>query len=209
MINRKLYSIFIKRIVANPDNPNKMSKPKFVKLVRNIARTGIYEPLLVRPSKLDKNYYEIINGYHRCHALLKLGRKTAICFLCDVPDEEVNILLATLNRLGGFDDVGKRINLLKSLVKKQTPKELAKMLNATAPQIERTTTLTIEKAKKGKKEACYLNPMVFFVTDKQKKIIEQAMSSLAEQVKDEKTQAAKNTAALIVLVEYFLDHLKK
>jgi ParB-like chromosome segregation protein Spo0J len=41
--------IAIDKLVAHPDNPNRMSKTNFAKLVRNIERTGRYEPLVVRP----------------------------------------------------------------------------------------------------------------------------------------------------------------
>jgi hypothetical protein len=50
---------------------------------------------------------------------------------------------------------------------------------------------------------------VFFVTDVQKEKIDKAISSLSEQVKEEKSKAAKNAAALTVLAEYYLDHLSK
>jgi hypothetical protein len=48
--------------------------------------------------------------------------------------------------------------------------------------------------------------MVFFVTDIQKEKIDRALSSLSEQVKDEKSKAAKNAAALTVMAEYLIDH---
>ena len=48
MVN-KIQSIALDKLVAHPDNPNRMSKAKFAKLLRNIERTGRYEPLVVRP----------------------------------------------------------------------------------------------------------------------------------------------------------------
>jgi hypothetical protein len=44
-------SIGLDKLVAHPDNPNKMSKANLAKLVRNIERTSRYEPLIVRPCR--------------------------------------------------------------------------------------------------------------------------------------------------------------
>lgn len=54
-----------------------------------------------------------------------------------------------------------------------------------------------------------MNTLVFFVNDVQKEKIEKAIASLSDNVKDEKTKAAKRAAALTVLAEYYLDHQKK
>lgn len=45
----QIQSIEINKLMPHPDNPNRMSKSTFAKLVRNIERTGRYEPLVVRP----------------------------------------------------------------------------------------------------------------------------------------------------------------
>ena len=94
-------SIALDKLAAHPDNPNQQSKVNFAKLVRNIERTGRYEPLIVRPCPDKAERFQIINGYHRCHALAKLGYKTADCIVWDIDNEETDILLTTLNRLGG------------------------------------------------------------------------------------------------------------
>ena len=209
MAKKTIHSISLRKLVANPDNPNKMSITKFVKLIRNIGKSGIYEPLLVRRCKKNTRYYELINGYHRCRALFKLGHKNADCVLFDVDDKQTNILMATLNRLGGQDDVGKRIDLLKSLIKKATPEGLAKILPCTPAQIKKLTELKMPTAPAKMKAKYLFNAIVFFVTDEEKKIIEKAISKLAEQVKGEKTKTAKRSAALMILIEYFIKHTKK
>jgi len=73
-----------------------MSKANLAKLVRNIEQTGQYEPIIVRPHPQRKGCFQIINGYHRCHALTKLGYKTADCIVWDIDDKQTDILLATL-----------------------------------------------------------------------------------------------------------------
>ncbi len=228
-------SIGLDKLVVHPDNPNRMSKANLAKLVRNIERTGRYEPLIVRPypnksktvtpakagvqkdddamdSRLCGNdiketsgCFQIINGYHRCHALAKLGYKTADCIVWDIDDEQTDILLATLNRLGGSDELGKKIGLLKRLNKRMESAELAKLLPQTAKQIERLTSLKMPSMPPKTDAKCFSNPMVFFVNDTQQGTIENALS-LAKESRSEKTKAAKRAAALAHIAGDFLNH---
>lgn len=210
MGNLSIKSIVIRKLVANPNNPNIMNVAGFVKLVRNIGQGGIYEPLLIRRCKLKKGYYEIINGYHRCRALLKLGYKNVDCVLCDVSDDRKNILTATLNRLHGKDNIDRRKDLFKSLIKEATAKELAMLLPVTAAQIQKFIDFDIAKAAKTKKGAkSFAEPMVFFLNTKQKETIDKAIELLADRVKGEKTKAAKSSAALTILAEYYIKHIRK
>ena len=55
-------TIAIEKLVAHPDNPNRQSKVNFDKLVRNIERTGKYEPLIVRRLSEKKG---VFSAYQR------------------------------------------------------------------------------------------------------------------------------------------------
>jgi len=205
-MTNSIRSILLKKLVANPDNPNKMSRPNLLKLARNIGQTNLYEPLIVQPYNQKKGYFQIINGFHRARVLMKLGYRNVDCIVWNVDNIQTGIFLATLNRLGGKDDLNKRIDLLKSLSKEMKPAKLAKVLLQTESQIEKLLNLEMKVGKSDKK--CFWNPMVFFVNDVQKEKIEKAISLLGENVKDEKTKAAKRAAALTVLAEHYLDRNK-
>ena len=198
-----IQSILLEKLVAHPDNPNRMSTATFSKLVRNIKRTGRYEPIVVRPHPQRGNCFQIINGEHRCRALAKLGYKTADCVVWDIDDEQTDILLATLNRLGGTDELGKKLELLKRLNKRMESGELSKLLPQTAKQIERLTNLKMPSTPAETKS--FSNPMVFFVDDTQQEVIEKALST-AQEAGDEKTKAAKRAAALARIAGEFLNH---
>jgi ParB-like chromosome segregation protein Spo0J len=200
-----IQSILLDKLIAHPDNPNRMSDATFGRLVRNIERTGRYEPIVVRPHPEKGNYFQIINGEHRCKALAKLGYKTADCIVWDIDDEQTDILLATLNRLGGTDELGKKLELLKRLNKRMESGELAKLLPQTAKQIERLTNLKMPSMPAEAKS--FSNPMVFFVNDSQQEEIEKALSSV-EDMRSEKTKAAKRAAALTHVAEGYLKQLK-
>jgi ParB/RepB/Spo0J family partition protein len=186
-------TIALDKLIAHPDNPNRMSKSTFSKLLRNIERTGRYEPILVRPHPENRSNFQIINGHHRYLALERLGYRTADCVVWDIDDEQTDILLATLNRLCGSDELGRKLELLKRLNKRMESRELARLLPQTAKQIERLTDLKMPSMPAGAKE--FSSPMVFFVSDAQQEIIEEALSS-AEEKGDEKARAARRAASL-------------
>ncbi len=224
--------IAIDKFVAHPDNPNRMSKANFAKLVRNIERTGRYEPLIVRPcpqknchscARLSsqpasrdgnpdddrKTCFQIINGHHRWQALRKLGYKTADAVIWDIDDHDTDILLATLNRLGGSDILEKKLALLKRLNQRMDTHELAKLLPQTTKQIERLTSILDtrfsipdeHRASRSKYRA-----LVFFVDDKQQEIVKRALSLAGRGgSRTTITKAAKNAAALTHIAQQFLN----
>ncbi|MHC4103351.1 MAG: ParB/RepB/Spo0J family partition protein [Planctomycetota bacterium] len=244
MVNR-IQSIFLNKLIAHPDNPNRMSKVKFTKLLRNIERTGCYEPLVVRPcpkkscnscaacpeqSRRDRNpnddgktCFQIINGHHRWRALKELGHKTAEAVVWDINDQETDIMLATLNRLGGSDVLEKKLVLLKRLNQSafgSRTAELAKLLPQTANQIKRLTKFTISDCRKAieNRKSQILHPLVFFLNDEQQTIVQTALSaamseqkpalSEAEWVEQNRTKAVKNAAALTFMAQDFINSQK-
>ncbi|MCJ7777311.1 MAG: ParB/RepB/Spo0J family partition protein [Sedimentisphaerales bacterium] len=217
-MTNQIQSIDIEKLIPHPDNPNRMSKAIFTRLIRNIKLTGRYEPLVVRPHPERGGYFQVINGHHRLQALSELGQKKADAVVWDVDDQQADILLATLNRLAGTDIVDKKIALLGRLSTKIQPRELAKLLPQTARQIERLTNL-----KDSLNQACRVdfsppsltNPLVFFISDKQQRIIEEAMS-LAQKYLTPKSfdpahdefiagsSASRKAAALTAIAEEYL-----
>ena len=204
-MTNEIRSISIDKLIAHPDNHNRMSNANFRKLVRNIERTGRYEPLVVRPCPDKAGYFQIINGHHRCQALKELGYKTADVIVWDIDDEQADILLATLNRLGGSDVLDKKLALLKRLNARWGTRELARLLPQTAKQIERLTNLKIPITPAKINANCFAKPMVFFVNDKQQQTIEKALL-LAEQNSNQATRAANRAAALAYIAQFYLNH---
>ena len=213
-MTNSIQSIALDKLEFHPDNPNRQSRVNFAKLVRNIKRTGRYEPLVVRPCSEKAGRFQIINGHHRWRALAQLGYKTVDAIVWDIDDEETDILLATLNRLGGSDQLGKKLKLLKRLNKRIESAELAKLLSQTAKQIERLTNLKRPSAPAKIAANCFANPLVFFVNDTQQEQIEKALSlvesagRLAAEPKAEMAKAAKRAAALTQIAGHFLNDSK-
>jgi ParB/RepB/Spo0J family partition protein len=195
-------SIPIAKLIPHPANPNQMSDSTFRKLVRNIGRTGLYEPIIVRPHPKEKDKFQIINGHHRVKALVKLGKKEADCVVWEVDDEQTAVLLATLNRLTGSDVPAKKIELLKQLKERFDSVDLAKILPQTAKQIERLTNLKLDLVPVKFDAETFAVPLVFFVTAEQNKIIEQALSEV--NTLSGQTKAQRRAAAITEIAKHFL-----
>ncbi|MCX5634732.1 MAG: ParB N-terminal domain-containing protein [Planctomycetota bacterium] len=195
-----IQSISLDRLIAHPDNPNRMSKGNFSKLVRNIERTSLYEPLTVR--RHGENF-QIINGHHRLEALKKLGYAAAECVVWDVDDEHVDILLATLNRHCGSDILDKKLILLRRLNEKMQVRELSRLLPLTGKQIERLANLKLPALPVKAGGMCFAVPLVFFVNESQQRIIEEALSK-AQGTEKEKTKAQRRSEALTKIAEKYL-----
>jgi len=201
--------IRLEKLIGHPDNQNKQSEGNFRKMFLNIKRSGLYEPIVVRPHPTKEGYFQIINGYNRCKALRKGGYKKADCVVWEIDDEQTDIYLSTLNRLGGKDEVEKKVALLKRLNKKLDVSELSKLLPGTAKQIELLSKLdrpkpSLEEAKIKRK--CFAKAMVFFLDSGQRQIVENALSAAVE-VKEERSRAAANAAALTAIARGYVKNL--
>jgi len=200
-LKNQVTSIPIEKLVAHPDNPNRMSKGNFARLVRNIRRTGRYEPLVVRPCSRRRGFFQIINGHSRWRALGELGYETAEAVVWELDDHESRVLLATINRLGGSDVLDKKIAVLNRLEDQMHSAEMAKLLPLSRTQIERLTAIGAQRLSRIKPaRAEFATPLVFFVNNGQKKTIENALS-LARKRSGGKTRAARNAAALAEIAE--------
>ncbi|MHC4519886.1 MAG: ParB/RepB/Spo0J family partition protein [Planctomycetota bacterium] len=207
-MNAKVRQIALDKLLAHPDNPNRMSRANFAKLVRHIKRTGQYEPLVVRPHPHQRGRFQIINGQHRCQALDRLGHKTAQAVVWNVNDEQTDMLLTTLNRLGGRDMLDKKLAILRRLSRRRPARDLAKLLPQTRGQLERLVGLRPLATPAIKDSEAFAMPLVFFVSRDQQRTIEQALSE-APVPPEATTRAARRAAALTYLVTHSATHLER
>ena len=106
------------------------------------------------------------------------------------------MLLATLNRLGGRDDVHRRGRLVRRLCRRFGVKEIVRLLPESAKAIERLRGLRRSRVKVKEKSRAFLNPVVFFVDDEEKGVLEEAICEAMK--KDWKgTSAEKRRRAIV------------
>jgi ParB-like chromosome segregation protein Spo0J len=211
MKTQNIVRIPLDKLLPHPENPNRMSKATFEKLKRLIAQSHNYEPLIVRNHPEIENHFEIINGYHRLTALKELGETFADCVIWDVNDDQARILLATLNRLGGKDELAAKIELIKNLSEKFSIKELSKLLPDTKGAIEKLKDITKPLPQLADNPKLFLNTLVFFLDDEQIKVVNSALEKAMPQSlerKRQETKSEKMTAALTVIAEAYIKGLK-
>lgn len=117
--------IGVDQIDPHPSNSNVMPKALMDKLAREIERTGLYPPVIVRPIG---ERYQILDGHHRVEVLKQLGHTEVQTVVWQADDQQALLLLATLNRLSGDEDPRKRAALLSELNKSMDVGELAHRL---------------------------------------------------------------------------------
>jgi ParB/RepB/Spo0J family partition protein len=197
-------SIAMERLLAHPDNPNRMSGANFAKLLGNIKRSGRYEPIVVREHGEREGFFQILNGHHRCRALAKLGYSHVDAVVWDVDDEQADILLATLNRLTGTDEPDKKLVLLRRLSSRMEAKQLAKLLPQSCKQIKQLISLKRPTGPVNVSAEHLARPMVFFLNDSQYQVIERALTA-AEQDAEKKTKAVRRAEGLGRIAENYLN----
>jgi len=199
-IENQITSIPIDKLIPHPGSPNRMSKRNFARLVRNIERTNHYEPLVVRR---QGDCFQIINGHRRCEALRHLGYKSVNAVVWDVDDAEADILLSTLNRLGGSDVLDKKLALLNRINRNMETHEMAKLLPFTRSQLEKLRNVKVPAAPAKIDVKSLAVPMVFFLSAEQQRIVEKALL-LALTPQNGKTKATRNATALAEIAKCFI-----
>jgi len=161
----------LEQLQPHPENSNRMPPRLLEKLKGHIQRTGLYEPLVVRPiqcelriadcglnnhepaaghasvavnpqSAIRNPQFQILNGHHRAEVLRQLGHTHARCDVWLVGDDDARLLLATLNRLEGRDDPSARARLVARLAEGRPAEDLARLLPEPPDAIERLLKLS-------------------------------------------------------------------
>lgn len=195
-MSTEILSVELERLLDCPIRVNRMAKRKFIRLRRNIELTGNYEPIVVREHPKQAGCYEIINGHYRVAALRQLGYKEADCVVWDVDDAEILVLLGTFNGLRGRDSVDRKAWLVRELSHRYEIADLVRRMGETHKSIERLRTFGKVPPKASAKEKAFLNPVVFFVDDGEKRLLDKAIDKAVDKAW-EGTRAEKRRRALV------------
>ncbi len=116
MLKRELREVRVDALRPNDYNPNKMKPQVFDKLVEDIRRNGILNPLHVYA---DGEVYIIIDGEHRYKAAKLLGIEKVLAFVYEGNVEEVKkIMSLRLNVLHGTIDPAALVLSYKEYIEK-------------------------------------------------------------------------------------------
>lgn len=116
MLQRKLLEVPVSQLQPNDYNPNRMKPQVFDKLVEDIRRNGILNPLHVY---FDGGKYVIIDGEHRYKAAKLLGFEKVMAFVYEGNVEEIKkIMSLRLNVLHGTIDPSALVFSYKDYIEK-------------------------------------------------------------------------------------------
>ena len=204
-MTNSIQQIYLEKLTAHPENPNQMRQPDFNKLRNHIKRTGLYEPIVVRPHPTEPDRFEIINGHHRIEVLRELGKSQADCIVWDADDDQTRILLATLNRLSGTADAHKKCALYRKLSEKFDSARLSKMLSDGKERIDKLLALNQASiSSPSPMPEALPEAMVFFLNGSQKPIVEKAIDSAAG-VSNQQIMARRRADALVKIASAYME----
>jgi len=173
--------IDIGRLYAHPANSNVMSDDLLDKLAVHLKNTDRYPPLIVRPmpGQTDEGY-QLLDEHHRVKALERIGRTEAHCVVWEVDDKEALLLLATLNRLQGKDDVRRRASLIADLNRQVGVDQLSKQLPEGCEALNRLLDLHDPPPKPKAPFSLGQMPMAvyFFLVPEQRQLLDRCLKSL-------------------------------
>lgn len=128
--------IQLKQLHDDPRNANVCTAETLDKIHRNIEKSGLYPPLIIRPHPKKAEHYIILDGHHRKRVLEKLGHSEVECHIWEVDEQGAQLALATLNRLRGVDEPRKRAILLQSLTEFMPMADLAQYIPESEKQMK-------------------------------------------------------------------------
>lgn len=136
------------KLVENTHNPNKMKAREFDLLCDNLQKTGLTDPILVKP--IEGGMYRIVGGHHRARAAQYLGFTDVPCTIITDPhfDEDMeNFQLVRMNVIHGRLDPEAFLHLYEQVAAKYSKEilqdaygfaddaEFAKLLKQTAKNL--------------------------------------------------------------------------
>lgn len=195
----------------DPRNSNVCSAETLEKLQRNIERTGLYPPLIVRPASKRSKRYIIIDGHHRKQVLEALGHTEAECLIWDISEQEARIALATMNTLRGTENLKKRAELLQELSQVLPLTELSQIIPENDEEIQDLLALldqdmeeleeSIRTQTAAEKDSLPI-PFIFLIEVGQQASVEEALSQFMPSPKADRGEA------LVNLCKFALKHVE-
>ena len=203
----KIEVVGIERLLAHPENPNKMNGADFLKLRTYIGRSGNYEPIVVRVHPDEDGCYQIINGHHRVKALGELGYEKVNCVVWDVDDVQCRVLLASINRLKGRDILGRRAEIVLRLLEDYSVEDLSCVLPDKTKQIEALRDAAIKKMPKLNREKNILKrgACVFLLDECQRSFVKESIGNMKRNV--DGLKGASDSEVLMFMCERYIGEL--
>ncbi len=183
----KTVDISTTKLRPAPWNPNQMDETMMSRLRESISKYGLVEPLVVRA--IDKGLYEVLSGNQRLKVLEDTGLETVPCMIVALDDIHARLLAQALNGIRGEDDLALKGALLKEILSSVSEDEVLSLLPETTESLKSLSMINemdlAEHLKAWEKaQFARLRHMQLQFTDKQLEIVEEAVSLVIHEAKE-------------------------
>jgi len=187
--------IELARLAPRGGHANKLLPRVRAAIAEQIAATGLYPPLIVRPAGAGDGGLEILDGRQRASVLAELGFSEARCEVWPVSDEQAEVLAATLNHLRGRADATAQAEQIRRLIGRFGQDRAGRMLALSPAAIrQRLAALDPPKPPPADREGDMdLSAVTFHLSPAQLDLLE---SALRRHAGGRRTRADQLTAAL-------------
>jgi len=184
----KTVDINLTELRPAPWNPNRMDETIMERLRESISRYGLVEPLVVRP--IDNSLCEVLSGNQRLKVVEEMGLETVPCVIVELNDAKAMLLAQALNGIRGEDDQALKGALLKEILSSVPENEILSLLPETTESLKALSLINemdlAEHLKAwGKAQAARLRHMQLQFTDKQLETVEEAVSLVIHEAKED------------------------
>ncbi len=183
----KTVDISLTELRPAPWNPNQMNQTMMERLRESISKYGLVEPLVAR--KIGEAQYEVLSGNQRLRVLEDLDFKSVPCVIVELDDARAMLLAQALNNLRGEDDLALKGALLKEILSSVSEDEVLSLLPETTESLKSLPLINeIDLAEHlkvwEKAQAARLRHMQLQFTDKQLETVEEAVSLMIREAKE-------------------------
>ena len=205
----KTVDINLNELRPAPWNPNQMDGTMMEHLRESISRYGLVEPLVVR--KIDEEQYEVLSGNQRLRVLEDLDFKSVPCVIVELDDARAMLLAQALNGLRGEDDLALKGTLLKEILSRVSEDEVLSLLPETIESLKSLSLINemdlAEHLKTWEKaQAARLRHMQLQFTDKQLETVEEAISMVIHEAKEDGFDNPNTRGnAVFLLCKFYLE----
>ncbi len=205
----KIIELSVEKLIEASWNPNQMDEITLKRLIESINRYGLVEPLVVRPT-VDSQY-EVLSGNQRLRALTSISLKEVPCVVVNLNDSEAMLLAQALNNLRGEDDQALKGNLIKEVLTNIPEDQVLSLLPETIESLRSLTSFDqIDLAQHlqawEQAQAAKLKHMILQLTQQQLEIVEEAISNMMPNTKENTSGSPnKRGTAIYLLCKYYLE----
>jgi len=179
LLTPSLRRIPLDDLAVRSGSANRMPPGVRRSIADQIARTGLYPPLIVRPRRRPGKF-EVLDGASRADVLAELGHVSARCEVWPIGDRQAEVVAATINHLRGRPSAEPFARQIQRLIRLLGQDRTGKLL-ALSPAAIRQRLMALEKPEPARQlKTIDLHPVTFHLPARELASLEQALATFSD-----------------------------